>query len=111
MIYSASSIFADYKFHDGGYFMKKQFIFALFGTLCMLLVMRIPYDLLRRLAYPFWIISFGLLVCVLVPGIGTEIGGAVRWLRIGPLSFQPAEFAKLAVIILLAYSLSKEGPR
>lgn len=109
MIYSASSIFADAKFHDGGYFMKKQFLFAMVGTLCMLLIMRIPYDRLRRLAYPFWIISIGLLVCVLVPGIGTEIGGAVRWLRIGPLSFQPAEFTKLAVIILLAYSLSKKG--
>jgi cell division protein FtsW len=109
MIYSASSIFADYKFQDGGYFMKKQFVFAVFGTLCMLLVMRIPYDVLRRLAYPLWIISLGLLIGVLLPGIGTEIGGAVRWLRIGPLSFQPAEFAKLAVIILLASSLSKKG--
>jgi cell division protein FtsW len=109
MIYSASSISADYKLGDGGYFMKRQFVFAALGTVCMLLVMRVPYDLLRRLAYPFWIISIGLLVCVWVPGLGKETGGAVRWLRIGPLSCQPAEFAKLAVIILLAYSLSKKG--
>ncbi len=109
MIYSASSIFASCKFHDAGYFMKKQFLFAIAGTLGMLLLMRVPYERLRRLAYPLWALCLGLLVCVLVPGIGTEIGGAVRWLRIGPLSFQPSEFAKLAVILLLAYSLSKKG--
>jgi len=109
MIYSASSIFAAYKFNDGGYFMKKQFVFAVVGTLGLLLFMRIPYERLRCLAYPLWGLSAALLVCVLLPGIGTEIGGAVRWLRIGPLSFQPAEFAKLAVILLMAYSLSKKG--
>jgi cell division protein FtsW len=109
MIYSASSISAAYKFNDAGYFMKKQFLFAVTGTLCMLCAMRMPYDLLRRLAYPLWFVSAVLLVCVLLPGIGTEIGGAVRWLRFGPLSFQPAEFAKLATVILLAYSLSKKG--
>lgn len=109
MIFSASSIFAAYKFDDAGYFMKKQFVFAVVGTLCMLLLMRIPYERLRCLAYPFWGLSVALLVCVLIPGLGTEIGGAVRWLRIGGLSFQPAEFAKLAVILLLAYSLAKKG--
>jgi len=50
MIYSASSIFASCKFHDAGYFMKKQFVFAIAGTLGMLLVMRVPYERLRRLA-------------------------------------------------------------
>ncbi len=109
MIFSASSISAAYKYNDAGFFMKKQFLFAVAGTLCMLLLMRIPYERLRCLAYPFWALSAGLLVCVLLPGIGTEIGGAVRWLRFGPLSFQPAEFVKLAVILLLAYSLSKKG--
>jgi cell division protein FtsW len=71
--------------------------------------MRMPYGSLKRLAYPLWLLSIGLLILVLIPGVGTKVGGAVRWLRFGSLSFQPAEFAKLAVIILLAYSFAKKG--
>jgi cell division protein FtsW len=108
MIYSSSSIFAAEKFHDSAYFLKKQALFGVCGIVCMLVVMRVPYGLFRKLAYPLWLVSIVLLVSVLIPGLGTKVGGAVRWLRFGPFSFQPAELAKLAVIILLSYSLAKK---
>ena len=108
MIYSASSIYAAERFHDGMYFLKKQALFGLCGIGCMLIMMRVPYSFFKRCAYPLWAVSIGLLVLVLIPGIGVRIGGAVRWLHLGPLSFQPAELAKLSVVILLAYCLSKK---
>lgn len=108
MIYSSSSIFAAQKYHDSAYFLKKQALFGVCGIVCMLVIMRIPYVYFRRWAYPLWLTSIGLLILVLIPGIGTKAGGAVRWLRLGPLSFQPAELAKLSVILMLAYSLAKK---
>ncbi len=108
MIYSSSSIFAAQKFHDSAYFLKKQILWSVLGMGAMFIMMKIPYGFLKKLAYPLWVTSLILLAAVLVPGIGTKVGGAVRWLRFGPLSFQPGEFAKLAVIILMAYSLSKK---
>jgi len=110
MIYSASSIFAAERFNDNAYFFKKQAIFGVFGIICMLLVMKIPYSFFNKIAYPLWFACLSLLIILLIPGIGTKVGGAVRWLRLGPLSFQPSEMAKLAVIILLASSLSKKDP-
>jgi cell division protein FtsW len=71
-------------------------------------MMRTPYEKLKGIAYPLWALCLVLLVALLIPGIGTKAGGAVRWLRLGPFSFQPAELAKLSVIILLAYSLAKK---
>ncbi len=110
MIYSSSSIAAAQKFNDGAYFMKKQVLFGLCGIISMFLMMRMPYSNLKKFAYPLWGASIVLLVLVLIPGIGAKVGGAVRWLRFGALSFQPAELTKLAVITLLAYSLSKKEP-
>ncbi len=108
MIYSASSIAAADRFHDSMYFLKKQSLFGLFGIGCMLFMMRVPYSALKRFAYPLWLLTLGLLILVLIPGVGARVGGAVRWLHLGPVSFQPAELAKLSVVILLAYSLSKK---
>lgn len=108
MIYSSSSIFAAQKYHDSAYFLKKQALFGAFGIISMLVIMRIPCFYFRKFAYPLWLASLVLLLLVLIPGIGTKAGGAVRWLRLGPFSFQPGELAKLAVIILLAYSLAKK---
>ncbi len=108
MIYSASSISAADRFHDSMFFLKRQALFGLLGIMCMLVMMRVPYGFFKRLAYPFWILTLGLLALLLVPGMGTKVGGAVRWLPVGPLSFQPAELAKLSVVILLAYSLAKK---
>ena len=108
MIYSSSSIFAAEKFNDNAYFFKKQALFGISGIICMILVMKIPYSFFSKIAYPLWFLCLCMLILVLIPGIGTKVGGAVRWLRIGPLSFQPSELAKLGVIILLASSLSKK---
>ncbi len=108
MVYSSSSISADTKFGDSIHFLKRQSCFALIGLLLMFFVMNIRYQVLQRLVYPIIIISFLLLTLVLIPGIGTTIGGSTRWFRIGPLSFQPSELAKLALVIFLAYSLSKK---
>lgn len=110
MIYSSSSLCAAQKYQDSAYFLKKQLLFGLCGIAGMLTMMRMPYTKLRRWAYPLWLGSLALLGLVLVPGVGVKAGGAVRWLHAGPLSFQPAELAKLAVIVMLAYSFSKKEP-
>jgi len=108
MVYSSSSISAATRFGDGTHFLKRQSCSALIGLLLMLLVMNIRYQALKRLVYPITITSLLLLILVLIPGIGTTIGGSSRWFRISPLSFQPSECAKLALIIFLAYSLAKK---
>ena len=110
MIYSSSSIVAAQRFHDGSYFIKKQFLFGTCGIISMLTVMNIPYTLFKKIAYPLWLLCVALLILVILPGIGTQVGGAVRWIRLGPVSFQPAELAKLSVIIVMAYSLAKKEP-
>ena len=108
MVYSASCINAAERFNDGTLFLKKQVIFALAGIIGMLLIMRVPYRQYRRFAYPFLFISVALLLAVFIPGVGKKAGGACRWLGFSLFSFQPSEFAKLAVIIFLSYSLEKK---
>lgn len=110
MIYSSSSIFAAEKFNDTGFFFKKQLLFGCIGLGLMYLVKRMPYELLKKAAYPMFFISLALLILLVVPGIGTKVGGAVRWLRFGPVSFQPSELAKLAVVLILSYSLARKDP-
>ena len=108
MVYSASSISAANRFGDSIHFLKRQSLFALIGFLLMLIVMKVRYQVLRRLSFPFFIGSIFLLMLVVIPGIGTTIGGSSRWFRIGPLSLQPSEIAKFALIIFFAASLSKK---
>jgi cell division protein FtsW len=74
----------------------------------MILMICIPYSVLKQLAYPILILSIFSLIAVLIPGVGHRAGGAVRWLKIQSLSFQPSEFAKLGLVIFLAYFLAKK---
>jgi cell division protein FtsW len=108
MVYSTSAIMAGDRFQDPYYFLKKQAFFAGVGFLLMIFMMFFPYTILKRLAYPILILSVLLLVAVLIPGIGYRAGGAMRWLKIQSVSFQPSEFAKLGLIIFLAYFLTKK---
>jgi cell division protein FtsW len=111
MVYSTSAIMAGERFQDPYYFLKKQAVFAGIGFILMIFTLFVPYTILKRLAYPILIVSVLLLVAVLIPGIGYRAGGAMRWLKVQSLSFQPSEFAKLGLVIFLAYFLTKKDEK
>ena len=111
MVYSTSAIMAGDRFQDPYYFLKKQALFAGIGFILMILTLFFPYRILKRLAYPILIVSVLLLVAVLIPGIGYRAGGAMRWLKVQSVSFQPSEFAKLGLVIFLAYFLTKKDEK
>jgi cell division protein FtsW len=109
MVYSASSALAMGKFGSDYFFVKKQAIFAVLGVVGLVITSHIPYRLYRPLAYPLLATAIVMLAAVRFTPLGTAAGGALRWLNIAGLSFQPSEFARLALVIYLAYSLSKKG--
>jgi cell division protein FtsW len=108
MVYSTSAILAGDRFGDPYYFLKRQALYAGFGFVLMILMMFFPYEMLKRFAYPILILSILFLIAVLIPGIGHRAGGSMRWLKIQSFSFQPSEFAKLGLVIFLAYFLTKK---
>ena len=107
MVYSASAIVASERFHDPYFFLKKQVFWALLGALCLWLALRLDYRRLEGLVVPLLLVAGVLLVLVLVPPIGQAINGTRRWIRLGPVSFQPAELAKLALVVYLAAFLAR----
>jgi cell division protein FtsW len=108
MIYSSSSIYAWERLGSSTYFLKRHLIYLVTGLLGAFLLMSIDYRILKRFAKPLLLISLLLLILVLLPGIGKEIAGAKRWFRIMGFSFQPSEFAKLAILIYAAEYLSRK---
>ena len=102
MVFSASGIRALDTLDDPQYYLMLQAVWAALGLVGMLATMRIDYHRYRMFAVPLLVVVVGLLVLVLVPGIGARAGGAARWLRAGPVGMQPAELAKLALILYLA---------
>jgi len=109
MVYSASAIIAADRFGDPLFFLKKQLFWALLGVGAMWLAMTVDYRRLQRLVIPLLVVAFVLLVLVLVPPFGQAINGTRRWFRVGPLSFQPVELAKLALVVYLAAFLTRQG--
>jgi len=107
MVYSASSAVAMKKFGSEFYFVKRQALFALAGMMALAVLRRFPYSYFRVLAYPLLVVAIGLLVALLA-GLGYEAGGSTRWIRVGGLSFQPSEPARMAMVIYLAYSMNKK---
>jgi len=111
MVYSASSAISLDKFQTDFYFLKKQVVFAFLGIIAMIGVRFVPYKFYRNNPYLILGAAIFLLSAVIVSGIGHKAGGAARWLKLGPISFQPSEFARVAMIIYLAYSLEKKKER
>lgn len=110
MVYSASAIEATVRHHDPQFFLKRQGVYALLSMFVMWLTSRVDYRRLKILTYPVLIVVTGLLVAT-VAGFGHRAGNAYRWLAIGPINVQPSEMAKLAIVLWLAYSLSKKADR
>ncbi len=101
MLYSTSSYNAAIEFGDSTYYLKKQFKSTLLGLAVMFIVANIDYHKLTWAGIVGYVTSLILIALVLSP-LGNEVNGARRWIIIGGMSIQPAEVAKLALIMLLA---------
>ncbi len=110
-IASAGVSYGNVRFDDPYYFFKQQLIGLGAGIILLLICERIPYTLWRRLVMPIFLTALGLLILVFIPGFGTTVYGAARWVDLGPISFQPSEVMKLAIVLYLAAWLSTKGER
>ena len=102
MAYSASAAEAYFRYGSSFYFVKRQLLWVLFGVGAMWILSRVDYAWWRRAAVPLAGLVLVGLLAVLVPGIGTMINGARRWIVVGGQGLQPSEFAKLAAVVLVA---------
>lgn len=107
MVYSTSSYEANLDFGDSTYYLKKQLFATILGLIAMMVVANIPYHFWERFAVLGYVVS-AVLILLIIP-FGYEAGGAKRWLYIGPISLQPAEVAKLGMILFLASMICTMG--
>lgn len=105
VLYSMSAYNGQVRFGDAAYYFKKQLFAMVLGLAAMYAVSRIDYHILLKFSVPAYLLSLALSGAVLL--FGDAYNGSRRWLSIGPLSFQPAEYAKPAVILLLAGFVSR----
>ncbi len=107
---SASSVLAYEKFNNSFYFIKHQILFGLIpGIIFFIAASKIPYTFWKKTAPITFGFSLLLLILVLIPGVGSKLGGARSWFIIGGLSFQPAELVKLTFLFYCAAWLEKKG--
>ena len=107
ILYSTSAYNGEVKFHDSFYYLKKQVFATLLGIAGMYVAANMDYHVWRHVAVLGYLTAILLSVAVLF--IGDEINGSKRWLSLGPFSFQPSEFAKVAVILFLSHMVTKNA--
>ena len=106
MVYSASNIWAGYKFNDSLYYIKRQALFAVIGIIAMFIFSKIDYHIYKKNANKILIFCFILMILVLIPGLGSVRGGSRSWFNLGIISLQPSELFKIAIIIYSASYIS-----
>ena len=109
MVYSASAFYASQKFGSATYFLGRDLAFIALGLVAFVTAARVDYGAWRRWVYPLLGLSVALLALVLV--VGVRINGARRWFHLGGISFQPAELAKLSLVLYLASSLARKAEK
>jgi cell division protein FtsW len=110
MVYSASAVYAGNMFGNGFHFLVRQTVFALLAFVVLAIFTHVRIDWMRKSTYPVLLLAVLLMLAVAL-GLGRSAGGATRWLAVGPVNVQPAELAKLAMIMWLAHSLAKKAHR
>ena len=110
-IYSASSYTANKTYSDSFYFVKKQLVGIALGIIAMIITANFDYNKLYKFTPYVSIVAFVTLILVFVPKIGVENYGAKRWIGIGPLTLQPSEIAKFALILFCASYTSKNAEK
>jgi cell division protein FtsW len=111
MVLSTSYLYSQERFADGTYFFRKQLIAISAGLVALVVCSIVPSTIYRRLSYPLLGLTLLVLVLVLIPGIGVTRGGARRWLMLPGFAFQPAEMAKLALVLYLAHSMARKADK
>ncbi len=110
MMTSASVTLAERQAGDPLFFLERQLLSAVLGLLCAAALLAVPMSLWEKAAPLLLAVSFGLLLLVLLPWVGHEVNGSRRWLRIGPLNFQPSELARVALLAYVAaYAVRHQG--
>jgi cell division protein FtsW len=109
MVFSASSVAAYARYGSSFLFVQRQAVYAGVGILGLLLLSRMPYAIWSRLAVPFLAATGILLILVLHSGAGTSAGGSSRWLAVGPITIQPSEIVKLALVAFAATVLTRKA--
>ena len=102
MIYSASYVWAEYKFNNPFKFVINQGVFFIIGVVFMMIISRIDYKIYYEKSNLFFIICLILLILVIIPGVGSVRNGSRSWFGIGSFGIQPSEFTKLALIIFVS---------
>ena len=109
MVLSASSVTALHQEGTSYYYFERQLIWLAIGSVAFVLALRANLQRLRLLAWPLLVGTFGLLLVVLLPGIGSNVNGSSRWIGVGMFSIQPSEFAKLAMLVFGADLLARRS--
>lgn len=112
MVLSASSVYS-YEQNGGDSYavVKRQLMWVLIGIPCAFVASRLPHALLRRFAWLGLVVSVVLLALIRVPGLGRTVNGNTNWLGVGPLVIQPAEIAKLAIVLWAAHIYARKEKR
>jgi cell division protein FtsW len=112
MIASAGISYSRSRFGDPYYFFKHQLFYGVMpGILILYITQKINYNFWKKFSFPLFVLSIIFLILVFVPGFGSKVYGASRWLRLGIFSFQPSEMLKLSIIIYLAAWLESRSEK
>ncbi|MBQ3512697.1 MAG: putative lipid II flippase FtsW [Lachnospiraceae bacterium] len=107
MVYSTSSYKAYLDLGDAAYYFKRQLLFCAIGFVGMVLISRVNYLKWKKFSGLIYLMMLVLQIAVLF--LGSESHGAKRWIQIGPIGFQPSEFAKIGMILFMAHLISKKA--
>lgn len=108
MLYSTSGVRADRYMGDPGFYCKRQALWLALGVIASIIAARVDYRFWRKNAWLLASVATGLLLLALLPGIGVNVNGSSRWIRIGPFfRFQPSELAKFAIVVLLSWWMTR----
>jgi len=108
MVYSSSAVVAAEQYRHATFFLTRQCFFAIIGVIAFFITASIPLSFYKDHARTIMFIAIGLTILVFVPGLGRSAGGARRWISLGGINIQPAEFVKLAACLFLADYLSRK---
>jgi len=111
MVLSASSVYSYNKNGSSYTVVSRQLVWVAIGVPCAFLASRLPLALIRRFAWLGLIVAIALLALVRVPGLGVEVNGNTNWLGVGPFVVQPAEVAKLAIVLWAAHVYARKDKR